>query len=372
MGGCNARTGSIDASFNPGGEIKSLPLEGSVASSPLFTAEPHRLYAASMTGLVIGANSEESRWSVNLDAGVSASPALNQDRGVLFVATLNGDVYALESATGKEIWRIRLDSRRDRRIVADLLYLSKQNVVIACSWGEKWAALDAASGQIKQTWSAGYTPYAAAAADEEENFYFLRSETDRDEKTPNGVRLIKVSVQTGQETSLHFTPEGDAKKVHECIQWAAPVIDRERHRVIFITNKDSQGTLYVLSLDDGRTEFQQTFERHVFATPALRIDGSIVVSDLNGNVQAFSPDGSRLWQYPTGAAYLQSSPVCDQNGTVWASDIEGRLHQIDNHGVGKVIFEARRSIQARPSFAYHDEQAVLLIPSMDGNIYAIW
>ena len=101
-------------------------------------------------------------------------------------------------------------------------------------------------------------------------------------------------------------------------------------------------------------------------TPALLSNGSLVVADLNGVIQTLSPQGSLRYRYHTGAPYLLAGPVCDREGTVFVGDPEGRLHHVSPQGTGEIVFEARRSIEARPAF---DPYGQLYLPSRDGKVY---
>ena len=190
-------------------------------------------------------------------------PALNQDGSRLFVGTFQGSIYALDTETGEIIWRHDIFSRRDPRLLADLLFLPKHALVIGSSWSETFVALDAESGKERLSWSAGRTPYAPAAADEEENVYILRAEVrwGREEQ-PSGIRLLRVNPETGEETSLFFEEQGEEKPLEHIKISAAPLLDQERNRIYFITNRNLQSHLYAFSLDDDKV-ILSTFERHV-------------------------------------------------------------------------------------------------------------
>lgn len=370
MGGGNNRQGLFSSTARANsakGVSRRMKSSGSVSASPL--CDGVMIYVADMTGLAHAFDyTGDEIGRIQLSGSIQSSPALSLQDSYCFLATLQGEIYAVDTTSGDIVWQRRISARRDPRIISDILYLPNRRLVVTCSWGEKFVALNAKTGEVKHTWNAGYCPYAAASADVAENIYFLRSETDYDDKTPNGVRLVKKSLDNDEETSLYFAPEGAEKKVHECIQWAAPVIDETAKRVIFIINRNQEGTLYVLSVESGKMEFSHTFNRHIFATPAVSSNGTIFVSDLKGDVHAFNTDGEKRWQYQTGAEYLLSSPVCDVEETVWACDIEGKVHRIAPNGEGNVVFEAERSIQSRPAFT---PEGRLLVPSMDGNVYGI-
>jgi outer membrane protein assembly factor BamB len=89
---------------------------------------------------------------------------------------------------------------------------------------------------------------------------------------------------------------------------------------------------------------------------------------MNGTLQAVQPDGSLLWRYLTGCEYLLASPVCDARGDCYVGDPNGVVHQVTRQGAGQVLFEAPRSIQARPAF---DPQGRLYVPCGDRRVHIL-
>jgi outer membrane protein assembly factor BamB len=102
------------------------------------------------------------------------------------------------------------------------------------------------------------------------------------------------------------------------------------------------------------------------ATPALAAAGNLLLADMEGSVHALAPDGTPAFHYVSGADYLLSGPVCSADGHTFVGDPLGRLHVVDRKGAGGPVFEAARSIQARPAF---DRQGDLYVPSTDRTVY---
>jgi len=104
----------------------------------------------------------------------------------------------------------------------------------------------------------------------------------------------------------------------------------------------------------------------VQATPALRKDGTILLADLAGSVNAIDLDGSLLFRYSAGCDYFLAGPVCDAGNHCYVGDPLGMLHSIDARGSGKPVFEARRSVQARASYS---PDGSLHVPATDHAVY---
>ena len=108
------------------------------------------------------------------------------------------------------------------------------------------------------------------------------------------------------------------------------------------------------------------FERAVAATPAVRDDGTVLVADMTGRLQAIKPDGSLAFQCKTDCEYLLAPPVCDARGQAFVSDPTGAIHRIEPGGEGRALFEAPRALQAQASF---DARGRLYLPCTDRHVY---
>jgi hypothetical protein len=229
--------------------------------------------------------------------------------------------------------------------------------VVTSSWGGQFHALDAASGESVHSWNAGISPQAAASADARNNVYCLRAVWDE------GVSLVRVSAE-GVETVLHRNPEGE-RRANRAVVAAAPVIDEQSDTLYFITNGDRSGQVHAWDLIGDTLKWSVEFERAVVATPALRSDGMLMVADMTGGLSAI--DSGRIqFRYDTGCEYLLAGPVCNDSSLVYLGDPIGFVHRVDPGGKGQSFFEARRSLQARPSWSPDGD---LYLPAMDGRIH---
>ncbi len=337
---------------------KRWEMAGAVQAPPVFDAHTHA-YVADMSGMVRAFDPQgRQRWQVQLKGGISAAPAVHPKEDRLYVGTFAGWVYALDSSSGRELWRKEIPTASDARILSDLLLLPAQNVVILNSWGGRFYALDAASGAERFSWDAGITPYAGAAADSREIVYCLR--------TAKGAGLQWLRVEAGgKETVLGEDPEKkrEARRMMVC---AAPVVDAERGVVYFVANRDRGSAIHAWSVKQATLLWTRTFPRGICATPALRKDGILIVADLEGNVSALGADGAPVYRYVSGCEYLLASPVCDAADNVFVGDPTGVIHQIDRAGLGQPLHELPRAVQARAAFDPHGN---LCVPCTDRAIY---
>jgi len=106
-----------------------------------------QIFVATMDHEVVSINADGKKvWSVKLDNGITGTPALAGDS--LFVGTLSGNFYALDTATGKQKWLKALEGGVWGAPASD-----GQNVYVGTVLGKvgKFYALNASTGQI--VWS---------------------------------------------------------------------------------------------------------------------------------------------------------------------------------------------------------------------------
>ncbi len=358
-GGAPSRAGRFEGLVRLGGHpARRLAAHGAVQASPVFDAND-RVFVADMAGWLQAFTSTGTRlWQQQLDGAVSATPAVDLQAGRVFVGTQTGWVYALTTAEGGVLWRQRIPTRTDARILSDLLWLTTPARIVLSSWGGRYNVLDAASGAITQNWEAGISPQAGASADTAGNVYCLRAVRGE------GVAFVRAAPD-GTERVLWRHPEGDRGAARMVVA-AAPVLDEARGVAYLIVNRGRDSALHAWSLKEERVRWQHAFPRMTVATPALRTDGAVVVAGMDGVVQAVGPDGSPLFRYETAADYVLAGAVCDGAANTFVGDPLGRLHVIDRDGKGHVIFEASRSLQARPAFSHTGD---LHLAGTDRTVY---
>jgi len=360
-GGGPARTGLFSGHVRLGRRpVRRLGVRGAVHASPVFNSEG-QVFVADMSGAVQAFDRQGGlMWRRQLEGSISSSPAVDLPSGRLFVGTHRGRLYCLNCAGGELLWHVALPSRSDPRIASDLLWVFASGVVVASSWGGRFAALDTDSGQSQQTWDAGISPQAGASADRAGVVYFQRAVAGE------GV-ICGRRTPDGMETVLHREPERE-RGAGRAVVAAAPVLDEPRGRVYFIVNIDARCDLLAWGLTEQTLQWRGQMPRMVVGTPAIRSDGAIVVAAMDGTLYAFGVDGSALFTYRTGAEYLLAGPVCDGDMNTYLPDPLGRLHVVDRTGTGHPAFEASRSFQGRPAF---DAAGHLHVPGTDSCV-RVW
>jgi hypothetical protein len=338
---------------------RRLEAQGAVQASVVFDLDGGA-YVLDMAGHAQAFDAGgRLRWRVPLSGGVAATPALTANGKTLFAGTFTGWVQALDTVTGKELWRQRVASTSDSRILSDLLHLPEADLVVLSSWGGRYHALDATSGKEEDSWDAGISPCAGAASDAGGHIYTLRAVRDQ------GVQL--VCRHSGAEMILHSEPEG-TRGARRAMVAAAPVVDEARQVIYYVVNRDGGSVVDAWSLEQQHLLWSWRFPQGITATPALTSEGTLLVADLGGALHGLGPEGTPLFRYVSGCEYLLTGPVCDMAGNYFLADPTGVCHRVTASGVGQTVFEAPRSLQGRPSF---DPQGRLYLPCTDRQVYVL-
>ncbi|HRY49395.1 MAG TPA: PQQ-binding-like beta-propeller repeat protein [Candidatus Paceibacterota bacterium] len=357
-GGGSCRTGRFPLPVRPASRpARRISAHGALHASVVFDNQG-RCFVADMAGWIQAFSAQgKLLWQSQLDGGISGTPAVDLARDSIYLGTHHGSVFALRNSDGAVLWKQTLPTTTDGRIMADLLLAAPQGWLVVSSWGGKFHAIETSSGAIAHSWDAGFTPQSGASADGQGNLYFLRAVKG------GGVLLVRIS-PTGLETILHRQPEGN-REARRTIVVASPVLDEMTRTIYWVANQEQEGVLLACSMDDDQIRWQQRFPRAIVATPALGANGQIWVADLDGAVRLLQSDGSLRASYSTGADYLLAGPVTDADGQAWIADPLGQLHALDSRGRGRIVYEAPRSIQARPAF---DREGNLYVATTDPKV----
>jgi outer membrane protein assembly factor BamB len=317
------------------------------------------MFIADMSGTVQARTPDgHLLWRVSLPGAISATPALRPDDTSLFVGTDMGWACALDADSGRTRWQKQIPTKADPRILSDLLYVPQINAVILNSWGGRYFALNADSGNEMFSWDAGLSPYAGAAAALDGAIYCLRAVAKQ------GVEFVRVT-SAGSESVLHRVSE-EKRGARRTMVAAAPMMDEQRALVYFVVNRDHGAVLHAWSTGSAEMRWEYPLPNCAQASPTLTQDGTVLVPDLAGFVHGIRPDGGKAFQYAAGCDYLLASAVSEAGGSSFIGDPTGCLHVFDERGAGKAVFEAPRSIQGRPSFDPHGN---LYVPCTDHEVY---
>ena len=129
---------------------------------------------------------------------------------------------------------------------------------------------------------------------------------------------------------------------------------------------------YLRAITNGVVKWSRYLAGAIFSSPAIAADGTVYVGvqNVNSNVVAFSPDGTRLWGTQLGTShYVYSSPAIGSNGTVYIGCMDGKLYAL-NPTDGNTIasYTTGDGVYSSPAIGLDGS---VYVASLDGNVYAL-
>jgi outer membrane protein assembly factor BamB len=146
---------------------------------------------------------------------------------------------------------------------------------------------------------------------------------------------------------------------------SSPVLDQ--NGTIYI-GADGEDCLFALNPDG--TEKWRANIGNIVESPAIGADGTIYVGTVYGNLHAIYPNGTQRWQINLGTdSWTISSPVIDQNGTIYTASVQSStVYAINPNGTIKWQFPTNDWIYSSPALA---DDGTIYIGSNDRHLYAI-
>jgi outer membrane protein assembly factor BamB len=294
-----------------------------------------------------------TKWKFKTDGPIIGSPAVAN--GVVFIGSIDGNLYAVDQETGKQKWKFKtLASRQVSSSPA-----VANGVVYFGGFDGVCYALDAETGTVKWTFLAeferrfegkrlhGYPPgyqtipdswdlYTSSPAIFNGRVYFGSGDGN----------VYALDAQTGVPQWKFAT--GDI--VH-----ASPAV---ANNTVYIGSWDSY--LYALDAETGQEKWrfktgedsfmhnQQGFQ----SSPAVA-DGVVYTGCRDGHLYAIEAStGRKKWDYPTSKAWVNSTPAV-RDGIVYAGTSDGyRFFALDGRtGRLKFILDAKGAVFSSPAVA---------------------
>lgn len=279
------------------------------------------VYAASANGDVsaVDAATGKRRWHTDVDEDISGGVGVGGD--LALVGTIKGDVIALDAASGREVWRVKVSSEVLAPPAADW------DVVVVQTLDGKVTGLDASTGAKR--WS------------QETQMPLLTLRGTAPPLLVEGVayaalangRIVAIKADNGMPMweGRIAIPQGQSE-----IERA---VDIEGRPLVVGSNLFAvsyQGKLGGISMQNGRPLWLRDASSYVGIAEGY---GNIYVSETSGVFSAYEIDGGSLrWQNEELLRRGLSTPAT-LGSYVAVGDIEGYIHvlsQSDGHMMGRV------------------------------------
>lgn len=278
-------------------------------------------------------------WQYNAQGGLSAAPLVRDS--VVIVATLHGEVQAVNLSNGKRLGYVVLESA----IVGTPLLDGGCVIAPLAAKTESLVCYDLREG--KRVWVFPAGPIESSPLLLDGSVYVTTLEGN----------LIRLDRTDGMEEWRFKTSDGESAKPIR----STPATDGEN-----IYFGSDEGTVYAVSRSSGQLTWKYRGRGGIFAGPTIA-GTSVVVGDLSGVVMCLdAKTGMVKWTYETGSRIY--APVAADASTVYACSADGKLHALDA-GTGKrKWFFSARSVFASPPLVAGD---FLYVGSLDRMLYAL-
>ena len=346
------------------------------ASWPMFRHDlRHTGYSTSKAP-----KANQTLWTYTTGDAVSSSPAVAD--GMVFVGSLDGNVYALNETTGAQIWNYP---------TGDIAYSSPavaDGLVFIGSMARKVYALNETTGALIWSYNAPFDVWSSPAVANDMVFiglmssdsdgkvialnattgaliwsYLTRYEVFSSPAVANGVvfvggnLLAKLGVLALNQTTgtliwFYETAGG-------MVRSSPAVVDG----IVFVGS--GNGKVYALNATTGTHIWNYTTGSYVYSSPAV-VDGRVYIGSNDGKLYCLNAtNGSLIWNYTTGASIKYSSPAV-ADGMVFVGSNDNKVYAI-NASTGALIwsYATGGAVYSSPAVA----DGMVFIGSLDGKIY---
>ncbi|MFQ5670259.1 MAG: PQQ-binding-like beta-propeller repeat protein [Acidobacteriota bacterium] len=344
------------------------------ADWPLFRGD------ARLTGMASGVLPEhpEPLWTFQADEGIESTAALAG--GLVYVGSLGGSLYALESKTGKVKWTYRTgdEIKSSPSVHGGTVYFGDE--------GGAFHALDARSGEERWTIqvdagvisSANFAGRCVLFGSQDNSLYCVAPRTGRRlwsletgsyiYSTPSVVDLDGevVALITGCDGLLRVVRVADGTQIRAvdmgAYVGASPAVSGGR---AFVGTFDNQ--VLGIDLEAGRVAwtFEDPDRPFPFYSSAAVGEKAVVVGGRDKRLHALDrASGRSLWTFSAGGR-IDGSPVI-LGRRVFFGALDGRLYALDLSSGEKLWqFDTGSALVASPSIA----AGHLVIGTRDGVLY---
>jgi outer membrane protein assembly factor BamB len=251
------------------------------------------VYVGSLDGNVYALNASTGafKWSYTTGDYVYSSPAVSGGR--VYVGSADNMVYALNASTGAKIWNYTTGG-----MVSSSPAVSGGRVYVG-SDDSKVYALNASTGAFKWSYTTGDSVESSPAVSG--GIVYVGSRDNM---------VYGLNASTGAKIWNYTTGNG---------VWSSPAVSGG---IVYVGSDDHN--VYALNASTGAFKWSYTTGDYVYSSPAVS-GGIVYVGSLDGNVYALNAStGAFKWSYTTGDQ-VQSSPAVS-GGFVYVGSYDGKVY----------------------------------------------
>ncbi len=245
-----------------------------------------------------------TRFSKN---GIHGSPAIDPDRGFVYIGGYDGRLYAVDRETGKRVWGTSLGD-----YIGSSPTLYNETVYIGVEMREPAGyivGVDADTGEeVFRSDKFGNHPHSSPTVDPDSGSILI-GENDG----------YLHSYWMGNQTERwRFKTGGDIKSTASVSEG-----------IVYITSWD--GSLYAINITTGISRWSFSTGTSSMSSPTVDAEsGMVFFGNLKGFVYSVnSSNGHEVWKFRTGDSILSSPTLVRSTGTVIIGSNDGNVYLLD-------------------------------------------
>jgi eukaryotic-like serine/threonine-protein kinase len=307
------------------------------------------------------------KWVFKAGGPIVTSPAIAN--GVIYMAAMDGHLYAIDQETGKEKWNFK-----SRMPIASSPAVARDTLYFVSSAGSL-AALDIKTGQPKWVYAVEYERKFEARN--------LHGYPSAAQTIPDGYDIFTSSPAVANGKVYFGSGDGNVYAVDAqtgLLQWkfatrdvvhSSPAI---ANNTVYIGSWDSY--LYALDADTGQEKWSfksgedNTIHNQVgFQSSPAVVDGTVYIGCRDAHVYAIdAATGRKKWDYPTSKSWVISTPAV-RDGMVYAGTSDSSRFMALDAKTGRLRFNFKAGAYMFSSAALAGDLAY--IGDHNGRLYAI-
>jgi outer membrane protein assembly factor BamB len=299
------------------------------------------VYVPTMGGVLyaLDTTSGKTQWQFKSGGALFSVPLV--DNGVVYVGSGDHFIYALDARTGKQRWK--------RETGGSVLAGAAKagDVVCITSTDRKVYGLDAATGTVRWIQRVD-SLYQSAAITDGSRFYLggwdnkfrcLDAKTGTPLWTNTFGRSFYYAPAIGSPTMgdgkvfvtsndglLHAMDAVSGKVLWETeamsLGYSGPLFQKGK---IYNASLTGTGNVYSFDAATGAKQWETPTGSVIYDSSCAAVNGTVFVGSVNGTFSALrQSDGTLLWQYRLGPGHLLASPVTDDS-RVFIANMDGTV-----------------------------------------------
>jgi len=245
------------------------------------------------------------------------NPTLAKGEDVIYIASIDGEVHAINSRTGKLIWSVPLSVE----ITNSLAVGSDGTIYAGLAWtnrapnGKLFAIRP--NGTVKWVYQSDLFASNSAPTVGNNGVVYVAGTTSVPTFTGSYLQGNLLAIDQDGALIWTFKADGDLR--------SSPAVSSDGKILIGSSLGNGGEGLYALNAQ-GKVEWTFPAPHGMdSSSPVISADGTVLIGALDGHLYAVNPNGQEKWRFQTGS-YVNSNAAIGSNGSVYFTSDDRNLY----------------------------------------------